>query len=64
MEDIIWSCYQEGFEAWDAYVNSGWANKKNNPYETGTIEWRSWNRGWNTNDNGLTDPAPASGEEG
>lgn len=63
MEDIVWKCYDEGFAAWDEYAESDWAEKPSNPYKPKTLEWRSWNRGWSTNENGLTAPATDTGKQ-
>ena len=48
---MIWSAYHEGFAAWDVYIETD--ELQMNPYDEGTPEFYSWNRGWNCNDNGM-----------
>lgn len=50
--------FNEGWKAWQDYVESGWKNKKKNPYKKNTSEWYSWNKGRNLNDKGLSDLNP------
>lgn len=51
MEEIDWSAFMEGWQAWNRQIDSG--NKELNPYATETLLWMSWNRGKNLNTKGV-----------
>lgn len=44
-EQIDWTAYQEGYNRCIEVDND--TSKVNNPYEKGSVKWKSWNRGWN-----------------
>ena len=54
-EPIDERAFQEGWETWTRYIDGELAIKRPemNPYEPETIQWYSWNKGWNENDYGL-----------
>jgi hypothetical protein len=40
-----WQCYNEGYNSSVLYDSD--TSKGFNPYINGSIEWKSWNQGWN-----------------
>lgn len=45
--------FKEGQDAWNRYHESEFIRNEINPYEVKSDKWKSWNRGWSTNFNGI-----------
>jgi hypothetical protein len=46
-----WDAFNQGWASWERFILHG--EKDTNPYEKHSVNWISWNKGWNLNLNGI-----------